>query len=128
MLKKLLISFLFFTAYTVLLAHSIIPHHHHEEETAVEHHDKDHGADSGLDNLFSHFQHVGINNQFVSTHQSSSIKKINTPQLDIVFIISYNFFSHKGQSVPILSSDYPDIYSSSGSAAFCLRGPPSITV
>ena len=108
MTKKLLISFLFFAAYTVVLAHSIIPHHHHDEETAVEHHDKDHDADSGLDNLFSHFEHFGVNNQFVSTHQSSSIKQINTPRLDIVFIISYNFFSHTGESVPILSSDHPD--------------------
>ena len=129
MVKKFLISFLFFAAYAVLLAHSIIPHHHHEEKTAIEHQDKDHGADNGLDNLFSHFQHIGVNNQFVSTHQSPVIKLIDIPQADISFTTFYNFyFSDSGKPAPLFYPDHPNIYSSSGSSTFSLRGPPSITV
>ena len=113
-----------------MMAHSVIPHHHHEEETAAEHHDKDHhDDDNDLDNLFSHFHHVGVDNQFAPTHQSTSVKQIDIPQPTIAFIPSYNFyFSDTGEPVPILFPDHPDIYSSSGSSAFSLRGPPSFTV
>ena len=130
MIKRISITLLFFTAFAVMMAHSVIPHHHHEEETTSEHHDKDHhDDDNGLDNLFSHFQHIGINNQFVSTHQSPSIKQIDIPHADIVFITSCNFiFSDTGEPVPILFPDPPDIHSPSGSSAFSLRGPPSFTV
>ena len=129
MIKRFSITLLFFTAFAVIMAHSFIPHHHHEEETATERHEKVHDDDNGLGNLFSHFQHVGINNQFVSTHQSPAIKLINILQADISFITSYNFYlSDTSEPVPLFYPDHPDIYSSSGSAAFSLRGPPSITV
>ena len=129
MIKRFSIALLFFTAFAVMMAHSVIPHHHHEEETATDYHNKDHDDDNGLGNLFSHFQHVGVNNQFVSTHQSPTIKQIDILQAYITFITSYNFyFSHTGEPVPIYFPDPPDIFSSSGSAVFCLRGPPSFTV
>ena len=115
-----------------MMAHSVIPHHHHEEEKATEHHDKDHhhdDDDNGLGNLFSHFQHIGVNNQFVSTHQLTSVKQTGIPQTGIAFTNSYNFyFEDTGEPVPIFFPDNPDIYSSSGNSAFSLRGPPFFTV
>ena len=132
MIKRLFIALLFFSAFAVIMAHSVIPHHHHVDETATEHYDKDHhddDNDNGLDNLFSHFQHFSVDNQFASTHQLISVKQIDIPQPDISFTTSYNFyFCNTGEPVPILFPDPPDIYTSSGSAAFCLRGPPTFTV
>ena len=133
MLKKLLILFLFFTAYTVVLAHSIIPHHDYENETATaQQDDKDHhddNDDNALGHLFSHFQHIGTGNQFISTHQIASVKQGEKLQTDIPNITSCNFkFYGACEPVPLFYPNHPDTYSSSGSAAFCLRGPPSLTV
>ena len=128
MIKKLSIALLFFTAFAVMMAHNIIGHHH-ADETITEQHDKDHHNDDGLDNLFSHFQHIGTTNQFVSTHQTVCVKQIDIPQSGIAFVITYNFnFSDTGEPVPIILPDHPPIYSSSGADAFALRGPPSFTV
>lgn len=129
MLKKLLISFLFFTAYTIVLAHSIIPHHDYENETVTEQqHDKDHHDDNGIGHLFSHFQHIGAGNQFISTHQIASVKQSDILQSDILCSTSFNFKFYKvGEPAPLFYRDHPDIYTSSVSPAFSLRGPPSIT-
>lgn len=112
-----------------MMAHAVIPHHDHEEETSTEHHNKDHNDDDDdFGNLFSHFQHVGLENQVASTRESTLLKQIDIPQTDFI-TNSYNFyFSEANESVPILFPEPPDISSSSGTAAFSLRGPPSITV
>lgn len=132
MLKKLLISFLFFTAYTVVLAHSIIPHNDENETSIEHHHDKDHNDDSddnGLGMLFSHFQHIGTGNQFISTHQVALGKQIDLRQSAILFSSLYNLiFCGTEEPVPILFPDHPSVYSSSDKTSFALRGPPSITV
>lgn len=131
MIKRISITLLFFAAFAVITAHSVIPHHHHEDETKTEHHDKDQhdDDDNGLGNLFSHFQHIGVNNQFVSTYQSTSVKQIDIPHPEIAFTNSCNFyFSDTGEPVPIIFTDHPDIFSSSGSMAFSLRGPPTFTI
>ena len=123
---------LFFTALAVIIAHSVIPHHHHEKEVTIGHHEnaqheEDNANDLGI--LFSHFQHIGVNNQFVSTHQSPSIKKIANPLSDITLKASCNiYFLETGEPVPLFFPEPPDILSSSGIAAFSLRGPPSFTV
>ncbi len=132
MLKKLLISFLFFTAYAVVLAHSIIPHHDENEEATEQHDDKGHhddNDDNGLGHLFSHFQHIGTGNQFITTQKIASFKQSDILQPDIPSITSFNFkFYGAGKPAPVFYPDHPDIYSYSGSCAFSLRGPPSITV
>ena len=132
MIKRLSIAFLFFTAYTVVLAHSIIPHHDDNETATEQQHDKNHhddNDDNGLGHLFSHFQHIGNGNQFISTHQIASVKQIGILQSDIRCITSFNFkFYGAGEPAPIFYPDHPDIYSSSGGSAFSLRGPPSIIV
>ena len=131
MIKRFSIALLLFTATAVLMAHSVIPHHHHVDEATTDHHDNDHDDDddNDLGNLFSHFQHIGVNNQFVSTHQLTSVKQTGIPQTGIAFTNSYNFyFEDTGEPVPIFFPDNPDIYSSSGNSAFSLRGPPFFTV
>lgn len=130
MIKRFSTALLFFAAFAVMMAHSVIPHHHHhEDETTTNHHDNDHDDDddNDLSNLFSHFQHIELNNQFVFTHKPTIIKQTDIPQSDIAFTNSVYFFD-AGTPVPIFFPDPPDIYSSSGSFAFPLRGPPSITI
>ncbi len=129
MIKRISIALLFFTAFAVTIAHGVIPHHDHEDETTAQHHDKNHhDDDNGLDNLFSHFQHLSVDDQFASIQQLISPKQINVLQTDISFTTFYNlFFTNTGVPVPILSPDHPNIYTSSGIAAFSLRGPPFFT-
>ena len=130
MIKRLSIAFLFFTAYTVVLAHSIIPHHDDIETSTEQLHDKNHhhdNDDNALGHLFSHFQHIGTGNQFISTHQIASVKQSDILQSDIPCITSYNFkFYGAGEPVPLFYPDHPDNYFFSGSSAFSLRGPPHL--
>ena len=132
MIKRLSIAFLFFTAYTVVLAHSIIPHHDDIETSTEQLHDKNHhhdNDDNALGHLFSHFQHIGTGNQFISTHQIASVKQSDILQSDIPCTTSCNFkFYGAGEPVPLFYPDHPDNYFFSGSSAFSLRGPPSLTV
>ena len=130
MIKRFSIALLFFSAFAVVMAHSVIPHHHHdEEETATGHHDKDHDDDSGLGNLFSHFQHVGATNQFLSAEQLLSIRQTDIPQPGFIFTNFCDFYFSDEIELPlILFPDHPDIYSFLCSAVFSLRGPPYFTV
>ena len=64
MLKKYSILTLLLVAYTIVLAHSIIPHHHHHddhetEQTASHHHDDDHEDDNSLAHSFANYSHTG---------------------------------------------------------------------
>ena len=128
MLKKLFISFLFFTAFSIVMAHSIIPHFHHEDE-ANEHNDSNHDDDNPLSVAFSHFLHFTPTNENVFTHQLISVKQTDIPQSAIALIVFYWFdFFDTGQPVPIIFPDPPFFYSSSGIAAFGLRGPPEFTL
>jgi hypothetical protein len=67
-IKKLGIITLLIFAYTIVLAHSIIPHHHHDENNimhqADHHQDDDHDGgngpdDSGLAHDFANYIHSG---------------------------------------------------------------------
>ena len=68
LIKKYSILTLLLVAYTIVLAHSIIPHHHHDEDHGMEqsnhHQDDDHDAghgndDSGLAHDFANYIHSG---------------------------------------------------------------------
>lgn len=113
-----------------MMAHAIIPHHNHDEETVTQHNDKNHhDDDNGLDNLFSHFQHLSVDNQFASIQQLISVKQVNILQTDFAFSNFYIFFViASGETLPTLFPDHPNIYTAFGSSAFSLRGPPFFTV
>ncbi len=65
MLKKYFILTLLLVAYTIVLAHSIIPHHHHDEDHETEqtgaqhHHDDDHEDDNALAQSLANYLHSG---------------------------------------------------------------------
>lgn len=97
MLKKYSIISLLLIAYTIVLAHSIIPHHHHDEDHDTEqtasahHHDDDH-EDSDKDSGFSHslgnYLHSGTT---ADIHQQTSSVQIVSPAIINTFFTVVNF-------------------------------------
>jgi len=61
MLKKNCIITLLLFAYTIVLAHSIIPHHHHNTNQRIEqsedHNDDDHEGDNALKHSLANYPH-----------------------------------------------------------------------
>jgi hypothetical protein len=80
--KRLFILFWLFAAYTVVFAHSVVPHQHHEEEHAKEahHHHHDDGNDHSDDshdssNTFHLFQHQGATgDDYVPSFEYKTLK------------------------------------------------------
>ncbi len=97
MLKKYSIITLLLFAYTIVLAHSIIPHHHHKDSHETkknEHHhhnnhDNDHNDDDGsLAHDFENYIHAGDTQDL---HEKPDSKPSNNT-IAIVYILPvYNF-------------------------------------
>ena len=132
MCNKYLIIFGLFLAYSLLLAHTVIPHHHHENKQEAEqhhhnehtghHHDNEESEGHGHTPHFVHSADFGnyILNPSVSVPDFS---KIHSGLLFIfagIFAINSEFttvkYSHPPESPPPLCCG---LYS-----AFSLRGPP----
>jgi hypothetical protein len=95
MLKKYSILFFLLTAYTIVLAHGIIPHHHHDEEHEMEqpssHHDgndHDHHDDAGLSHDFGNYHHANNTTDF---HQQSDIRILSTALTSLYIIALFDF-------------------------------------
>lgn len=131
MLKRFTAILFLTTAFTIVMAHSIVPHHHHEEET-TQHQDKDHDNDSPLSDLFSHFQHFTPTNEITLTHHADFFKHISNPQIQKDFLVAFAFHFFKScEQVPFRLIGIPDhpkdnipvCYLST----FSLRGPPAFS-
>ena len=72
MLKKYSILALFFIAYTIVLAHGIIPHHHDDDHDISQTSDHDHDDDSPLAKAFSHFHHISSTKEILYTDPSDN--------------------------------------------------------
>jgi hypothetical protein len=104
MLKKYAILFCLLIAYTIVLAHSIIPHHHHHEDheteqTSTHHHDddKDDHDDSGLAHDFANFLHAGSTTDF---HQQQDIKISCNTFVSVYLIALFDFTIEAVESPP----------------------------
>ena len=89
LIKKQLISSFLLCVFSIVFAHSVIPHHHHDE-IAIAHHDNQNNNDHDkLDNnflgqLFSHLQHdSGSSIIYEASSSSSQCLKIN-PSKDVI--------------------------------------------
>ncbi|MEP6792712.1 MAG: hypothetical protein ABJB16_00180 [Saprospiraceae bacterium] len=126
MLKHYFKLFSLFIAFTIVVAHSIIPHHHEE---ATEHHGNSHNDESPLNDAFSHFQHFAPANENGFIHHIVAFKyrtNFHTPK-DFISAFVFNLLK-LDETVPIgfahKSGDLlPDYHLSS----FLLRGPPSFS-
>ena len=129
MAKQRFISSILLCAFTVIFAHSIIPHHHHEEATAThqsDHHDDDHDDldNNFLGQAFSHFQHEsgsGITYQTASP-AFQSVKH----SIDKEAVLITQYFITQLFKPPIIHREHfsfsftPSAYSASS----LFRGPP----
>jgi hypothetical protein len=105
MLKKYFILSFLLIAYTIVLAHSIIPHHHHDEDHEMEqssaHHDhdgdNDHHDDSGLSHDFENYHHA---NNATDFHQQSDIKMSSTTLTSLYIISLFNFTMESVETRP----------------------------
>jgi hypothetical protein len=141
MLKKLFYILPLYLAFTIVMAHSIVPHHHvHEVEATTHHHhdgaghhdhdedknqNKSEDADTDLSHGFEFFHHAGSTIQFISSHLSV----INIlSSLDTVFIVSNLFDIRPCESphTPISFSTQKILFSFLYSPQTGLRAPPSI--
>lgn len=83
MIKRYSIIALLLFAYTIVLAHSVIPHHHHDDDHETEqtahhhndhhedHDDQDHEEDAGLAHDFENYIHSGSTGDL---HQQSDFR------------------------------------------------------
>ncbi|MEP7231108.1 MAG: hypothetical protein ABI691_12695 [Ginsengibacter sp.] len=129
MAKKRFISSILLCAFSVIFAHSIIPHHHHEEESTAQHqgsHDDDHEDidHDFLGEAFSHFQHeAGSNIVYETASPVYQFSKVNLEKGSF-FLVAYIVEAlHKP---PLKHRELYTINfsSSSYSGTSLLRGPP----
>ncbi len=98
MLKKYSIIILFLFAYTIVFAHSIIPHHHHDENHHMEqanHHDGD--ADESLAHEFGNYIH-SVNTADV--YQKPDVETDNNIIATVYLVATFNFNIHSAQKAP----------------------------
>jgi hypothetical protein len=105
MLKKFLIVSFLLSAYTIVLAHSIIPHCHHDDhETGQtsdyhDHDDDDHDDNAGLAHDFENYIHSGTTTEF---HQQPDTKISCKTFTSIYFLFLFEFPIKPVESPPLV--------------------------
>ncbi|MES2565553.1 MAG: hypothetical protein V4565_01725 [Bacteroidota bacterium] len=106
MVKRSIILTLLFTAYTIVLAHSIIPHHHHHDEHETtqltyhhdDHHDDaDHDHENSLSHDFENYVHSGATGDL---HQQP-IQKFSCNSIAIAYVVTFFDFYIKAVKSPL---------------------------
>ncbi len=132
MLKKYTAILLMFTAYAILLGHSVIPHHHHdtdhdltEQHHQTEHHHDDDADSEDLSHLFFHFPHSADGFTCITAHNFNNT--FSKRLLSFVVVLPDNFLFHKFIIPPLLYKPPAEhlIYISPHSLSLGLRAPPA---
>lgn len=120
MFRKYSIIALFLFAYTIVLAHVIIPHHHHNDghdmELSSQHHNQDNhndghhnDRDSGDNDLAAAFEYYNHSGTTGDPHQQPDIK-VSADTLATAYLISaYTFQLNVFEQAPTIvrhSNDY----------------------
>ncbi|MBL7933159.1 MAG: hypothetical protein JNL60_14735 [Bacteroidia bacterium] len=126
-IKKYLIVFLLMFAYTIVLAHNIMPHHHHhptdfQETNPNHHHDEDH-ENQGLEIDFEKYIHSGDNIIF----HKLSLKPGCNVIASVFLIVGFQFILETPESPSLKRWTIVDIIPRS---SYCLsskglRAPPA---
>jgi hypothetical protein len=120
--RNIIVVFLLF-AFTVVLAHSIIPHHHHDDKIETESKDHGHDDENSLEHSFEHYMHAGNSTDyFIQNPNCNNVHFITT-----VSDISIFIFKNKEVVLPIVSpinSSNDSYLSYDGLFSAGLRGPP----
>lgn len=126
MLKNSFKIFSLFIAFTIVMAHSIIPHHHEE---ATEHHANSHNDESPLSDAFSHFQHFTPANENGFIHHIVAFKYATNLHPPTYCTPAFVFhFLKIDETVPLGFTDIPgNPFPKYHLSSFLLRGPPSFS-
>lgn len=136
MLQRLCFILPLYLAFTIVLAHNIVPHHHDHELEATQHHhhhhdntrhhDEDENKDNNISYGFEFFHHTGSTIQFISS-QFPIVKTLGSFQV-ITFIPLSLFDVRPCESphTPVCFSPQKRVYSFLFSPQTFLRAPPYI--
>jgi hypothetical protein len=70
--RNCIVVFLLF-AFTVVLAHSIVPHHHHNIAVHNENETSEHDDENSLEHSFEHYTHTGTSGDYFIPSSSNHI-------------------------------------------------------
>ena len=125
MLKKHSIIALLLVAYTIVLAHSIVPHHHHNEteQTASHHHDDDQEEDNSIAHSFANYLHSG---DAAVIHEQPDNSIASHTFIALYFIYVFEFTVRAFESPPPVRQLAENIITKSlyYLSSKGLRGPP----
>lgn len=123
MIKRYSIVSLLLIAFTLVLAHSIVPHHHHDDVIEA---NAEHNNENALEHSFEHYLHFGssydyfIKNEFIFDHQqfiADCVLPHATFDFKVKTIIEV---THNAYCVLAQNTTQPVFLYSKG-----LRGPPT---
>ena len=126
MIKRNFIVVLLLFAFTVVLAHSIIPHHHHDDKIETESKDHGHGDENSLEHSFEHYMHAGNSTDYFIQNPNCSTIYFSEPA--VCHISTFMFKNKEVVLSIILTIDINNDSFSSYDGLFStgLRGPPLV--
>ena len=123
--RNVIVVFLLF-AFTVVLAHSIIPHHHHDDKIETESKDHGHADENSLEHSFEHYMHAGNSTDYFIQNPNCSAICFSTSEVNH---ISTFIFKNKEVVLSIarpINSSNDSFLSYDGLFSAGLRGPPLV--
>jgi hypothetical protein len=137
MIKRITILFTF-VAYSLSLAHSLVPHHHHKEKGTHHHQANDHhhhhdsddhdntkNVDDVLTDALAEAAHSPAS-QFFVHGQISEQKVKNTQVLEFAIAYAYSLTLSDQEPPGFVSIDRQEFYDYNLSSISLLRAPPAI--
>ncbi len=127
MIKRCAIVSLLLLAFTLVLAHSIIPHHHHDVavETTSENHE--HRNENALEHSFEHYLHSGDSYDYFIKNDLTFDKLQAVTDCDFIYL---NFDFRSKIITDVAKSAYRIFKTNTIRPAFLyskgLRGPPLV--
>jgi|GEM_PF-5730399 len=123
--RNCIVVFLLF-AFTVVLAHSIVPHHHHS--IAVHHEDEtsEHEDENSLEHSFEHYTHTGTSGDyFIPSPASYIIQQIVSVE---AYFPTFTFVNKEVvlYSISVVRSNDCSFITYDSLHSKGLRGPPQV--
>ncbi len=123
--RNCIVVFLLF-AFTLVLAHSIVPHHHHNIAVHNEDENSEHEDENSLEHSFEHYTHTGTSGDYFipssASHMAQQIVCIQTYFPTFIFITKevLLYTNHVVHSNDCSFISFDSLHSKG------LRGPPRI--
>ena len=126
MIKRNAIVVLLLVAFTVVLAHSIVPHHHHNIAVHNEDEKSEHEDENSLEHSFEHYTHAGTSGDYFipspASHGAQHLVSIETYFPTFTFINKVVVF----YAIRIFYSNDCSFISFDSLHSRGLRGPPQV--